>query len=79
MIEIEQYVDYTKRPLKLLGHQFVRLKVTGVNVSKARLLVVPNSGKSIVGRDWLIALRYRIKKAIESGEYEQTGAFVNCD
>ena len=51
MIENEHYVDYNKRPLKLLGHQFVRLEVAGVTVSKARVLVGPNSCKLLVGRD----------------------------
>ena len=79
MIEDEHYVDYNKRPLKLLGYQFVRLEVAGVTVSKARVLVAPNSLKSITGRDWLIALRYQIKQPIESGEYERTTQAVNND
>ena len=48
-------------------------------VPKARVLVAPNSGKSIVGRDWLIALRYQIKQPIESGECERTTQVVNSD
>ena len=28
-----------------------------MTVSKARVLVAPNSGKSMVGRGWLVALR----------------------
>ena len=79
MIEDEHYVDYNKRPLKLLGYQFVRLEVAGVTVSKARVLVAPNCGKSIVGRDWLIALRYQIKQLLESGECERATQVVNGD
>ena len=79
MIEDEHYVDYNKRPLKLLGYQFVRLEVAGVTVSKARVLVAPNSGKSIVGRDWLIALRYQIKQPTESGECERINQAVISD
>ena len=60
MIEDERYVDYNRKPLELLGYQFVRLEVAGVTVSKARVLVAHISGKSIVGRDWLVALRYKI-------------------
>ena len=67
-IDQERYVDYNKRPLELLGYQFVRLELAGVTVSKARVLVAPNSGKSIIGRDWLIALRYKITQPIERGE-----------
>ena len=57
MIDNERYVDYNKRPLDLLGYQFVRLEVAVVTVLKASVLVAPNSGKSIIGRDCLIALR----------------------
>ena len=60
MIEHERYVDNNEKPLNLRGYYFVRLEVAGVTVSKARVLVAPNSGKSIVGRDWLVALRYKI-------------------
>ena len=52
----------------MLGYQFVRLEVAGVTVSKARVLVASNSGKSIVGRDWLVALRYKITQPIKRGE-----------
>ena len=31
----ERYVDYNRKPLELLGYQFVRLEVAGVTVSKA--------------------------------------------
>ena len=61
LIEGERYVDYNKKPLNLLGYQFVRLEVAGVTVSKARDLVAPNSGKSIVGRDWLVALATKLR------------------
>ena len=60
MIEGERYVDYNKKPVNLLGYHFLRLEVAGVTVSKARVLVAPNSGKSIVGPDWLVALCYKI-------------------
>ena len=71
MIENERYVVYNKKPLELLAYQFVRLEVAGVTVSKASVLVAPNSGKSIVGRDWLVALRYRINPPIERCECER--------
>ena len=50
-----------------------------VTVSEARVLVAPNSEKSIVGRDWLIALRCQIKQATESGECERTTQAVKFD
>ena len=78
MIENERHVDYNKKPLELLGYQFVRLEVAGVTVSKARVLAAPNSGKSILGRDWLVALRYRINQPIQRGECERIDKNVNC-
>ena len=79
MIGGERYVDYNRKPLKLLGYQFVRREVAGVTVSKARVLVAPNSGKSTVGRDWLVALRYKITQPIERGECEVINQSVNSD
>ena len=75
----EKYVDYIRKPLKLLGYQFVRREVAGVTVSKARVLVAPISGKSIVGRDWLVALRYKKRQPIERGECEVNNQSVNSD
>ena len=79
MFEGERYVDYNKKPLNLLGYQFVRLEVAGVTVSKARVLIAPNSGKSILGRDWLVALRYKINQPVESGACVFNQQFVNSN
>ena len=68
MIEGERYMDNNKKPLNLFRYQFVRLEVAGVTVSKVRVLVAPNSGKSIVGRDWLVALCYKTTQPIARGE-----------
>ena len=72
-------MDYNRKPLKLLGYHFVCLEVAGVTVSKARVLVAPNSGKFIVGRDWLVALRYKIAQPIERRECEVNNQSVNSD
>ena len=77
IIDNERYVDYNKRPLDLLGYQFVLLEVVGVTVSKARRLVASNSGKSILGRDWLIALRYKISQPIGRSECKVNTEVVN--
>ena len=76
-IEEENYVDYNKKPLKLLGNQFVLLEVAGKTVSKARVLVAPTSGKSIVGRDWLVALRYKSTQPLERSECKINKQNVN--
>ena len=45
----ERSVDYNRKPLDSFGYNLVRLDVAGVTVSKAGVLVEPNSEKSIVG------------------------------
>ena len=55
-----------------------RLEVAGVTVSKARVLLAPNSGKSVVGQDWLVARRYRNNQPIERGDCERYDKNVNC-
>ena len=79
MVEGERYVNYNKKPLESLGYHLVRHEVEGVTVSKARVLVAPNSEKSIVGRDWLVALRYKITQPIERGECKINKQIVNCE
>ena len=78
MVDNERYVDYNKRLLDLLGDQFVRQEIAGVTVSNIRVLVAPNSGKSIIGRDWLINLRYKMRQPIERGECKVNTVFVKC-
>ena len=60
----KRYVECNMMPLKLFGYQFIRLEVADVTVSKARDLVARNSGKSILGRDWLVATRYKTPQPI---------------
>ena len=77
MIDGEKFVDYNKKPFNLLGYQFVRLEVAGDTVSKTQIFVALNSGKSIVGRDWLVALCSKITQPIEKGECEIIQQSVN--
>ena len=44
----------------------------------AKMLVAPNTGKSIIGCDWLITLRYRICQPIERGECKVNIKIVKC-
>ena len=79
MIENENYVDYNKRPLKLFGYHFVKLEVAGATVSKARLLAAPNTAKSIVESDCVIALRYQITQLIERVECDKSNQVKQID
>ena len=42
------------------------------------MLVASNAGKSIVGRDWLVALRYKITQPIERGECKVNKQNAGC-
>ena len=43
---------------------------SGRNCIKSQSISCANSGKSTVGRDWLVALRYKITQPIEIGEWK---------
>ena len=68
MIDDERYVDFNRRPLPLLGYMFVSIRVGKTRMSKARVLVAKKGAKSIVGRDWLTALKYKIEQPMTRGE-----------
>ena len=68
MIDGERYVDINRCPLPLLGYMFVSIQVGKTRMSKARVLVAKKGAKSIIRRDWLTALKYRIEPSITKGE-----------
>ena len=68
MIDNERYVDFNRRPLPILGYMFVSVQVGKTRMSKARVLVAKKGSKSIVGRDWLKALKYNIEQPTTEGE-----------
>ena len=68
MIDDERYVNFNRRPLPLLGYMFVSIQVGKTTMSKARVLVAKKGAKSIVGRDWLTALKYKIEQPMTRGE-----------
>ena len=68
MIDDVRYVDFNRRPLPLLGYMFVSIQVGKTRMSKARVLVAKKGAKSIIGRDWLTALKYRTEPPITKGE-----------
>ena len=67
MIENERYVDFSGRPLKLMGYVFCELQVNDSYVKKARILIAKPGTKSIIGREWLPTLRYKL---VAEGELE---------
>ena len=71
MIEDERYVDFNGKPLQILGDMCCELEVNDSYIRKARILIARNGSKSIIGREWLTSLRYKLEP--EKGELE-----VNC-
>ena len=57
--EDEEYVDFNKRKLNLLGYVFCQLGVRDSKLQKARILVAERGAKSLIGRDWLNAFNYK--------------------
>ena len=57
--EDEEYVDFNKRKLNLLGYVFCQLEVGDSKLQKARILVAERGAKSLIGRDWLNAFNYK--------------------
>ena len=57
--EDEDYVDFNKRKLNLLGYVFCQLEVGESKMQKARILVAERGAKSLIGRDWLNAFNYK--------------------
>ena len=67
MIGNEQYMDFNEKPLKLLGYVFCELQVNDIYIKKARIPIAKNGTKSIIGREWLSTLRYKL---VPEGELE---------
>ena len=68
MIEGKRYVDFNGKPLQLLGYVFCELQVNDSYIRKARILIARSGAKSIIGREWLTTLRYKLEP--EKGELE---------
>ena len=61
MIEGERYVDFNGKPLQLLGYVVCDLQVNDSYIRKARILIARSGAKSILGREWLTTLRYKLE------------------
>ena len=55
----EEYVDFNRQKLNLLGYVFSQLEVGNSKLQKARVLVAEKGAKSLIGRDWLNASKYK--------------------
>ena len=77
MIDDGRYVDFNRRPLPLLGYMFVSIQVGKTKILKARVLVAKKGAKSIIGRGWLTALKYKIEQPMALGE--NTVNSISCE
>ena len=68
--------DFNKKPLPLMSCMFVRLLVRGHEISKARVPIAKKGSKAILGRDWLIALRYKVEQPMAYGELQISQKFA---
>ena len=69
MVDEEKYVDFNGQPLKLLGYVFCQLQVGEKVIKKARVLVAREGMKSIVGREWLSTLKFKmVQKPVGESE-----------
>ena len=62
----EEYVDFNKRKLQLLGYIFCHLEVGDSKLDKARILIADKGAKSLIGRDWLNAFNYKFVSPTKS-------------
>ena len=65
MIEGEKYVDFTGKQLKLLGYVFCGLQVGDRFIKEARILVARKGTRSIIVREWLSTLQYKVEPLTE--------------
>ena len=61
-------MDFNGKPLQLLGYVFCELQVNDSYIRKARILIARSGAKSIIGREWLTTLRYKLEP--EKGELD---------
>ena len=61
-------MDFNGNPLKLLGFVFCELQVNDSYIKNARILIARSGSKSIIGREWLTTLRYKLQP--QKGELE---------
>ena len=68
MPKTEQKVDYNNKPLKTLGLMTVNVKVRKRTIKNARTVISRDGKRSLIGRDWLNQLNFRVGEA--NGNYE---------
>ena len=65
----EQYVDYNNKPLNLLGFMTADVKAGKGTIKNARIVITRAGKRSLIGRDWLNQLNFRMGEANGNSEY----------
>ena len=68
MPKTEQTVDYNNKPLKILRLMTVNVKVGKRTIKNAKTVISRDGKRSLIGRDWLNQLNFRVGEA--NGNYE---------
>ena len=67
-----EHVDYSGKPLNLIGFVNVDVQVGKRTIKRARIVIARDGKKSLVRRDWLKQLNYRVAEASKEGECTNT-------
>ena len=63
MPKSEQYVNYNNKPLNLLEFTNVNVHVGKRTITNSRIVISREGKRSLIGRDWLIQLNFRVGEA----------------
>ena len=72
MPKSEQYVDYNNKQLNLLGFTNVIVKVGKKTIKIARIVISRDGKRSLVGRDCLNQVNFKVGEVNGNGEYSET-------
>ena len=71
----EQYEDYNNKPLNLLGFTTVDVQVG--KIKNAKILITKDGKRSLIGRDWLTQLNFRVGEVTRNCEHNKTVNNIN--
>ena len=76
----EQYVDYNNKPLNflvLLGLTTADVQVGKRRMKTGRIVKTRNWKRSLIGRDWLNQLNFRVDESHENSEHTNSVAYIS--
>ena len=69
MRKSESYVDYKNQPLNLVRFINVEIELEKRKIKNARIVIVRDGKRSLIGRDWLAQLNYLVAVANSNSEH----------